>query len=204
MLVNPARYSPATAAVIVRAAPAKKRNTSAIAGNLVAQHRRERLAAVARFELGEGRASASMRSASFEQQRGAVLRRGPRPAIEGPGGGLHRGIHLRLGRLRQRGDALAGGRVQHLLARRPCRRTNLPLISSLVSMADLVRRRRLTLDVRPDHFVEPGSREIVGQEDRNQRHRDHRDGDHVGDRALARPEQLVEEPDRQRLLRGRR
>ena len=50
-------------------------------------------------------------------------------------------------------------------------------------------------------FVRPG--QVVREQDRHQRHEDHDDRDDVGDRPLARPEQLVVEPDRQRLLVAR-
>ena len=45
-----------------------------------------------------------------------------------------------------------------------------------------------------------GPREVVSEQDRNQRHRDHDDRDDVRDRTVARPEQLIEEPDRECAL----
>ena len=65
MLVNPAWYSPATAPCIVRAAPAKKRNTSATAGISSASTAAWGLPQLRDSIVASSAAAPSMRSASL-------------------------------------------------------------------------------------------------------------------------------------------
>ena len=68
MLVNPARYSPATAPVMVRQAPAKKRNTSAMAGISSLRAAASGLPQFCDSSLANAAPSASMRSASLSSR----------------------------------------------------------------------------------------------------------------------------------------
>ncbi len=200
MLVNPARYSPATAPVIVRHAPAKKRNTSAIAGISSLSAAASGLPQFSDSTFANAAPSASMRSASFSSRYarsfGAVR---AQPSNAASAAFTAASIWRARG-LRNAGQHLAGGRVQHVLdlafacdelavdqelglhgsASREC------------CMDSAVRQCALRLLVRP--------RQVVRQQDRNERHEDHDDRDDVGDGPLARPEQFAVEPDRQRAL----
>src|SRR3954467_4186686 len=184
MLVKPARYSPATAPCIARQAPAKKRNTSAIAG---ISSFRAALSGLPQFcDSSEANscASASMRSASFSSkvarsfgtvpaQPAKAFDAAPTAAVTcSSEASFTCAITL----------PVAGSSTP---CSSPLPLTSLPLTSSFVFIV--------------------GPREVVSQKDRNERNREHDDRHHVGDRPVARPEQLVEEPDRQRaLLAGRK
>src|SRR5512137_1727246 len=73
MLVKPARYSPATAPVIVRHAPAKNRNTSAIAGISSPSAAAYGLPQLSDSSLAYAAPSASMRSASLSSSAARSL-----------------------------------------------------------------------------------------------------------------------------------
>ena len=115
MLVKPGRYSPATAPVMQRAAPAKKRNTSTIAGISSPSAAPSGLPQLQRLELREGlRRRASMRSASLSSSAARSFG-GCATSREGGVGGRHRGLDLRPRGLGHAREHLAGRRVQDVL-----------------------------------------------------------------------------------------
>ncbi len=73
MLVKPARYSPATAPVMERQAPAKNRNTSAMAGISSPSAAASGLPQLSDSSFANAGPSASMRSASFSSSAARSL-----------------------------------------------------------------------------------------------------------------------------------
>ena len=84
-------------------------------GDLIVLHRRDRLAGVARLELGKRRSVALDVIGQLEQQGGTVLRCGPRPGVEGAFGRRHGGIHLSATGFGHLHDRFAGRRIEHTL-----------------------------------------------------------------------------------------
>src|SRR6188508_1148849 len=183
MLVKPARYSPATAPCIVRQAPAKKRNTSAIAGISSFSAAASGLPQFCDSSAANSCASASMRSASLSSsvarsfgtvpaQLAKAFDAAPTAAAICPSSAsATAAITLPVAGL-------------STFCSSPLPLTSLPLTSSFVFIV--------------------GPREVVSENDRHQRHGDHDHRHDVRDGPVARPEQLVEEPDGQRtFLAGR-
>src|SRR6478735_164716 len=183
MLVKPGRYSPATAPCIARAAPAKKRNTSAIAGISSLSAAASGLPQFCDSRLANSAASASMRSASFSS---SVLRSLGTVAAHA-------------------GNAFAAACTAAVIcssdASATCTMT-LPVAGSSTPSSSPLPLSSLPLTSSFVFIV--GPREVVSQQDRYERHGDDDDGHHVGDGPVARPEQFVEEPDGQCALIARR
>src|SRR5688572_26013911 len=182
MLVKPGRYSPATEPFITRPAPAKKRNTSAMAGISSFSAAASGLPQFCDSSAAKSWPSASMRSASFSssvaRSFGTVAAQ-PAKAFDA---------------------ALTAATICSSEASATCVMTfpvdglstfcssplplvSLPLMSSFVFIV--------------------GPREVISEHDWQQRHGDHDDRHHVGDGPVAWPEQFVEEPDGQRTLVAR-
>ena len=83
--------------------------------DLIALHRRERFAAVARLELGKRIGVRFDTIGQLEQQCGAILRRGSGPAVQCAGSGEHCCVHLLFGGLCNFRDHLAGRRIEDFL-----------------------------------------------------------------------------------------
>src|SRR5678816_1849569 len=179
MLVNPGRYSPASAPCIVRAAPAKKRNTSAIAGISSLSAAFSGLPQFCDSRRANSMASASMRSASF-------MSSAPRS----------------FGTVwAQPAKALAAAFTAAVICSSEASATcaiTLPVAGSSTPSSSPLPLTSLPLTSSFVFIV--GPRKVVSEQDRYQRHCDHDDGHHIGDGAITRPEQLVEKPDGQCAL----
>src|SRR6187401_156725 len=179
MLVNPGRYSPASAPCIVRAAPAKKRNTSAIAGISSLSAAFSGLPQFCDSRRANSMASASMRSASF-------MSSAPRS----------------LGTVwAQPVKALAAAFTAAVICSSEASATcaiTLPVAGSSTPSSSPLPFTSFPLTSSFVFIV--GPRKVVSEQDRDQRHGDHDDGDHIGDGPVARPEKFVQEPDRQRAF----
>src|SRR6187397_2243366 len=179
MLVNPGRYSPASAPCIVRAAPAKKRKTSAIAGISSLSAAFSGLPQFCDSRRANSMASASMRSASF-------MSSAPRS----------------LGTVwAQPVKALAAAFTAAVICSSEASATcaiTLPVAGSSTPSSSPLPLTSLPLTSSFVFIV--GPREVVSQQDRNERHRNDDDGHHVGDGTIPRAEELVQEPDRQRAF----
>src|SRR4051812_4368519 len=179
MLVKPGRYSPATAPCMLRAAPAKKRNTSAMAGISSLSAAASGLPQFCDSSAANSAPSASMRSASFSssvaRSFGTVAAQ-PANAFEA----------APTAAVICSSEASATCAITlpvagfSTLCSSPLPLTSLPLTSSFVFIV--------------------GPREVVSENDRQQRHRHDDHGHHVGNRLVPRPEQLAEEPDGQRAF----
>src|SRR5688572_26133395 len=179
MLVKPGRYSPATEPLSTRAAPAKKRNTSAMAGISSFNAALKGFPQFCDSSAANSSASASMRSASF-------ISSAPRSfgtVAAQPGNALAAAATAAATCSSEASVTwvmtlpVAG---LSTFCSSPLPLVSLPLMSSFVFIV--------------------GPREVVSEHYGQQRHRDDDHGHHVGDRAVARPEQFVEEPDRQRAF----
>src|SRR6187401_3459164 len=179
MLVKPGRYSPATAPCIARAAPAKKRNTSAIAGISSFSAAASGLPQFCDSRPANSVASASMRSASFSS---SVLRSFGTVAAH-PGNAF--------------AAACTAAVICSSDASATCAMT-LPVAGSSTPSSSPLPLTSLPLTSSFVFIV--GPREVVSQQDRNERHRNDDDGHHVGDGTIPRAEELVQEPDRQRAF----
>src|ERR1041384_4374674 len=182
MLVKPGRYSPDTAPLMLRQAPAKKRNTSAMAGISSFSAALSGLPQFCDSSFAKSMASASMRSASLSS---SVARSFGTVAAQ-PGNAL--------------AAAFTAATTCSSDASLTCVMT-LPVAGSSTPRSSPPPLMSLPLTSSFVFIV--GPREVVSQQDRNQRHGDHDDRHDVRDRAVAGPEQLVEEPDRQRALLAR-
>src|SRR6185436_10356732 len=179
MDVNPGRYSPASAPCRLRHAPAKKRNTSAIAGISSLSAAASGLPQFCDSSAANSLPSASMRSASF-------MSRVPRSfgtVAAHPGNAFAAPFTAAM-----ICDSSASPTCAMTLpvaglstfCSSPLPLTSLPLTSSFVFIV--------------------GPREVVSEHDRHKRHRDDDHRHHVGDGPVSRPEELAEEPDRQGLF----
>ena len=81
--------------------------------DLVVQHADPRLAAVQRFERGEGLGLALDGVGELQQERRALGRRGARPGLEGLRGRIDRRVDLRRRGLGQLDDSLLGLGIEH-------------------------------------------------------------------------------------------
>src|SRR3954468_13966019 len=176
MLVKPGRYSPATEPVSTRAAPAKNRNTSAMAGISSLSAAASGLPQFCDSSAANSLPSASMRSASF-------INRAPRSFGTVA---AHAGKAF--------AAALTAAAICPSSASATCAMT-LPVAGLSTSCSSPLPLTSLPLTSSFVFIV--GPREVVGEHDRKQRHRhdDHRHD--VGHRPVARPEQFAEEPDGQ-------
>src|SRR5689334_23699409 len=171
MLVKPGRYSPAIAPCIARAAPAKKRNTSAIAGISSLSAAASGLPQFCDSSAANSAASASMRSASFSS---SVLRSFGTVAA-------------------QPGKAFAAACTAAVICSSDASATcaiTLPVAGSSTPSSSPLPLTSLPLTSSFVFIV--GPREVVSQDYRNQCHADHDDRDHIGDGPITRPEQFVE------------
>src|SRR4051812_12494941 len=179
MLVKPGRYSPASAPCIVRAAPAKKRNTSAIAGISSLSAAFSGLPQFCDSRRANSMASDSMRSASFMSSAprsfGTVAAQ-PAKAFAA---------------------ACTAAVICSSEASATCAITFPVTGSSMPSSSPLP----LTSFPLTSSFVFiVGPRKVVSEQDRDQRHGNHDDGYDIRDGPVARPEQLIEKPDGQCAL----
>src|SRR6185503_2446841 len=179
MLVKPGRYSPATAPCMARQAPAKNRNTSAMAGISSFNAAASGLPQFCDSSEAKSCASASMRSASFNnsvaRSLGTVLAQAAKALDAAPTAAVICSSEASFTCVMTL--PVAGLSTS---CSSPLPLTSLPLTSSFVFIV--------------------GPREVVSENDRQQGHRDHDHRHHVGDGPVARPEELVEEPDGQRAL----
>src|SRR6185503_12301808 len=176
MDVNPGRYSPASAPCRLRHAPAKKRNTSAIAGISSLSAAASGLPQFCDSSAANSLPSASMRSASFMS---SVARSFGTVAAQ-PGNAL--------------AAALTAPAICPSSASATCVMT-LPVAGLSTFCSSPLPLTSLPLTSSFVFIV--GPREVISEHDGDQRHRDHDHRHHVGDRPVAGPEQLAEEPDRE-------
>src|ERR1043165_5358059 len=177
MLVKPGRYSPATDPWRVRAAPAKKRNTSAMAGISSFSAADSGLPQFCDSSAAKSAPPASMRSASFIS---SVARSFGTVAAQAG---------------KAFDAAVTAAAICPSSASATCAMT-LPVAGLSTSCSSPLPLTSLPLTSSFVFIV--GPREVVSEHDRQQRHRDHDHRHHVGDRPVPRPEELVEEPDGQR------
>src|SRR6185312_13749588 len=158
MLVKPGRYSPAIAPVIARHAPAKKRNTSAIAGISSLSAAAYGLPQFSDSSFAKSAASASMRSASLYSN---VARSFGTVAAQ-PGNAFD--------------AACTAFSIWSSDASCTCAIT-LPVAGSSTPRSSPLPLMSLPLTSSFVFIV--GPREVVSQQDRDQRHGDHDDRHHV-------------------------
>src|SRR5215510_7515669 len=176
MLVKPGRYSPAIEPVIARHAPAKKRNTSAIAGISSLSAADSGLPQFCDSSAANSLPSASMRSASFSSSAArsfGTVPDQPSKAFEA---------------------APTAATICSSEASATCVMT-FPVAGLSTSCSSPL--PLISLPLMSSFVFIVGPREVVSEHNRQQRHGDHDDGHHVGDGPVARPEQFVEEPDEQ-------
>src|SRR6188508_2792687 len=179
MLVNPGRYSPATAPCIARQAPAKKRNTSAIAGISSFNAAASGLPQFCDSSDANACASASMRSASFRSKVARSFGTVPAQPAKAFDAAPTAAVTCSSEASFTCAMTLPVAGLSTFCSS-PLPLTSLPLTSSFVFIV--------------------GPREVVSENDRQQGHRDHDHGHDIGDGPVTRPEELAEEPDRQRTL----
>src|SRR5262245_50297385 len=201
--VCPAMYSPATAPCRLRTAPAKKRKQSEAAGISSCSMRIFGLPVLSASSAAKDSASLSMASANFnrrvERAAGVV-----RDQVWNAFSAALTAASTWAGVASGSSTIFASVLGLSTASASPAPATNFEPINICVSSMDGPPLESVFRLFRRPACVLALARQIVGGEDRQKRDENDEDRDHVGDRALPRPDQLRQHPDRQgRLLAGR-
>src|SRR5690606_10640174 len=214
MLVWPARYSLAAAPPMQRAAPAKNRKQSAIAGISSPNARAYGLPQFSDSRRANSAARSSIASASlssiFERSAGVVSDQVSNARLAAETARLI--CSNEASRTSTSSSPVAGFSTR---SASPSPATNCPSISSSVGYArdaallSPISSPPVSYGIRTDRSAPRGTglvgaRQVVREHDRHEGQRDDHHRDDVGHRSLARAHQLLQHPDRQRRLLARR